>query len=163
MSLSINYHSYFFSKIRSHGGHGKGQDFASLLVDLSCILDTFRRGEIAQNVQQFVWLAFLIVSNRWVAENDHLHVFCPHLVSTRIPALRQTVVLLQCIMLKVGMSSRKPAKSQSTHTRSSISNGLKEIHIDEEVKIAVNLSLERFRYSDHKGINCSFCIYIYFF
>lgn len=90
-------------------------------------------------------------------------MFCPHLVSTRIPALRRTVVLLQCIMSKVGMSSRKPAKSQSTHTRSSISNGLKEIHIDEEVKIAVNLSLERFRYSDHKGINCSFCIYIFFF
>uniref|UniRef100_A0A8C4IFS5 RNA helicase n=1 Tax=Dicentrarchus labrax TaxID=13489 RepID=A0A8C4IFS5_DICLA len=37
-----------------------------------------------------------------------------------------------------------------TPPRGSISSGLKEIHIDEEVKIAVNLSLERFRYSDLK-------------
>ncbi|KAM9338343.1 3'-5' RNA helicase YTHDC2 [Symphorus nematophorus] len=47
-------------------------------------------------------------------------------------------------MSRASPASRKPAKSGS------ISNGLKEIHIDEEVKIAVNLSLERFRYSDEK-------------
>ncbi|XP_044030649.1 3'-5' RNA helicase YTHDC2 isoform X2 [Siniperca chuatsi] len=53
-------------------------------------------------------------------------------------------------MSNAGRASQKPAKSQNTPPRGSISNGLKEIHIDEEVKIAVNLSLERFRYSDQK-------------
>lgn len=76
------------------------------------------------------------------------------MVNTRILALRQSLVLLQGIMLNAGTSSQKPARSRNTPLRSSISNGLKEIHIDEDVKIAVNLSLERFRYSDLKGITC---------
>ncbi|XP_044189523.1 3'-5' RNA helicase YTHDC2 isoform X1 [Thunnus albacares] len=53
-------------------------------------------------------------------------------------------------MSNASTASQKPARSQSTTPRASISNGLKEIHIDEEVKIAVNLSLEKFRYSDQK-------------
>ncbi|XP_026152929.1 3'-5' RNA helicase YTHDC2 isoform X2 [Mastacembelus armatus] len=53
-------------------------------------------------------------------------------------------------MLNVGTVSQKSAKCQKTPTRGSVSKGLKEIHIDEEVKIAVNLSLERFRYSDQR-------------
>ncbi len=60
-------------------------------------------------------------------------------------------------MSNSGTASQKPAKSQNTPPRGSISKGLKEIHIDEEVKIAMNLSLERFRYSDQKGINCFYC------
>ncbi|XP_051268215.1 3'-5' RNA helicase YTHDC2 isoform X4 [Dicentrarchus labrax] len=52
-----------------------------------------------------------------------------------------------CTMLNAATASQKPAR---TPPRGSISSGLKEIHIDEEVKIAVNLSLERFRYSDLK-------------
>ncbi|XP_070706567.1 3'-5' RNA helicase YTHDC2 isoform X2 [Pempheris klunzingeri] len=53
-------------------------------------------------------------------------------------------------MLNAGTGSRPPAKSRNTPLHGSISNRLKEIHIDEAVKIAVNLSLERFRYSDQK-------------
>ncbi|XP_041811123.1 3'-5' RNA helicase YTHDC2-like [Chelmon rostratus] len=53
-------------------------------------------------------------------------------------------------MLKAGAAYQKPAKSQNTRHRGSISNRLNEIHIDEEVKIAVNLSVERFHYSDEK-------------
>uniref|UniRef100_A0A4W6F8G7 RNA helicase n=1 Tax=Lates calcarifer TaxID=8187 RepID=A0A4W6F8G7_LATCA len=49
-----------------------------------------------------------------------------------------------------GTASQKQAKSRGTPPRGSVSNGLKEIHIDEEVKIAVSLSLERFRYSDQR-------------
>ncbi|XP_022600321.1 probable ATP-dependent RNA helicase YTHDC2 isoform X1 [Seriola dumerili] len=49
-----------------------------------------------------------------------------------------------------GTASHKAAKSHSTPPRGSTYKGLKEIHIDEEVKIAVNLSLERFRYSDQR-------------
>ncbi|KAJ0012741.1 hypothetical protein NQD34_017075 [Periophthalmus magnuspinnatus] len=49
-----------------------------------------------------------------------------------------------------GVSSKTLAKGQSIPKRGRVSNGLKEIHIDEEVKISVNLSLERFRYSDQK-------------
>ncbi|XP_073334572.1 3'-5' RNA helicase YTHDC2 isoform X1 [Pagrus major] len=48
-------------------------------------------------------------------------------------------------MSNPGKASRKQAKSQNTPRRCSSSTGL-----DEEVKIAVNLSLERFRYSDQK-------------
>ncbi|XP_078127171.1 3'-5' RNA helicase YTHDC2 [Sander vitreus] len=51
-------------------------------------------------------------------------------------------------MSNAGTASQKPARN--TPPRGSKSRGLKEIHIDEEVKIAVNLSLERFRYSDQK-------------
>uniref|UniRef100_A0A3Q3IHD5 RNA helicase n=1 Tax=Monopterus albus TaxID=43700 RepID=A0A3Q3IHD5_MONAL len=52
-------------------------------------------------------------------------------------------------MLNASTTSQKTAKSQKT-SRGSISKRLKEIRIDEEVKIAVNLSLERFRYSDER-------------
>uniref|UniRef100_A0A8C3ATJ1 RNA helicase n=1 Tax=Cyclopterus lumpus TaxID=8103 RepID=A0A8C3ATJ1_CYCLU len=41
-------------------------------------------------------------------------------------------------------------KSQNTRHHGSFSKGLKEIHVDEEVKISMNLSLERFHYSDQK-------------
>lgn len=53
-------------------------------------------------------------------------------------------------MSHTGLSSKTLARGQSTSKRGRASNGLKNIHIDEEVKIAVNLSLERFRYSDQK-------------
>lgn len=78
----------------------------------------------------------------------------------------ETLFLLQCIMLNAGVSSQKPGKSRNTPPSSSASDRLKKIHIDEEVKIAVNLSLERFRYSDQRGINCYFYFYFiltYFF
>ncbi|KAL7376832.1 hypothetical protein ABVT39_016645 [Epinephelus coioides] len=52
------------------------------------------------------------------------------------------------IMSKSGTASHKPAKSKNTPSCGSISSILKGTHIDEEVKIAVNLCLERFRYSD---------------
>nr|XP_033502301.1 3'-5' RNA helicase YTHDC2 isoform X1 [Epinephelus lanceolatus] len=52
------------------------------------------------------------------------------------------------IMSKSGTASHKPAKSKNTPPCGSISSILKGTHIDEEVKIAVNLCLERFRYSD---------------
>lgn len=58
------------------------------------------------------------------------------------------------------MSSQKPAKRDNLPLGSTINN-LKEIHIDEEVKIAVNLSLERFHYSDHKGIIDFLYFYIF--
>nr|XP_033502302.1 3'-5' RNA helicase YTHDC2 isoform X2 [Epinephelus lanceolatus] len=51
-------------------------------------------------------------------------------------------------MSKSGTASHKPAKSKNTPPCGSISSILKGTHIDEEVKIAVNLCLERFRYSD---------------
>ncbi|KAM9306788.1 3'-5' RNA helicase YTHDC2 isoform 2-T2 [Pholidichthys leucotaenia] len=51
-------------------------------------------------------------------------------------------------MSKGGAALRKLAKNQSTSSRGS--NSHREIHIGEEVKIAVNLALERFRYSDEK-------------
>lgn len=41
-------------------------------------------------------------------------------------------------------------KGHRTPKRGRVSEGLKNIHIDEEVKISVNISLERFRYSDQK-------------
>ncbi|KAM6901867.1 3'-5' RNA helicase YTHDC2 isoform 2-T2 [Lycodopsis pacificus] len=53
-------------------------------------------------------------------------------------------------MSSAGPASQKPAKRQNARPYGSISKGLKEIHIDEEVKIAMNLSLERFHYSDQK-------------
>lgn len=52
------------------------------------------------------------------------------------------------IMSKSGTASHKPAKSKNTPPCGSISSILKGTHIDEEVKIAVNLCLEKFRYSD---------------
>lgn len=64
-------------------------------------------------------------------------------------------------MSNAGMSSQKPAKRDNLPLGNTINN-LKEIHTDEEVKIAVTLSLERFRYSDQKGI-VDFFVFIYFF
>ncbi|XP_028274222.1 3'-5' RNA helicase YTHDC2 [Parambassis ranga] len=55
-------------------------------------------------------------------------------------------------MWSAGANSHKAARSQSKPARGSVSNRLKEIRIDEEVKIAVNLSVERFRYSDQKEL-----------
>uniref|UniRef100_A0A3B5AQ11 RNA helicase n=1 Tax=Stegastes partitus TaxID=144197 RepID=A0A3B5AQ11_9TELE len=53
-------------------------------------------------------------------------------------------------MSNAGAASRKPARSQKTSPHGSSFSGMKEIHIDEEVKIAVNISLENFRYGDQK-------------
>ncbi|CAL9682575.1 unnamed protein product [Knipowitschia caucasica] len=53
-------------------------------------------------------------------------------------------------MSRSGVSSKRLGKAQGTPKKGRGTNGLKEIHIDEEVKISVNLSLERFRYSDQK-------------
>ena len=61
---------------------------------------------------------------------------------------------LQCIMSNPGTASQKQTKSQNTSRHCSSSTGL-----DEEVKIAVNLSLERFRYSDQKGNNVFIVLY----
>lgn len=41
--------------------------------------------------------------------------------------------------------------SQSSQSGSSRARGLKDIRIDEEVKIAVNIALYRFQYTDQKG------------
>ncbi|XP_041666905.1 3'-5' RNA helicase YTHDC2 [Cheilinus undulatus] len=49
-----------------------------------------------------------------------------------------------------GSSSLRPPKNQKSSSRGRSSKGLKDIRIDEEVKIAVNVALERFRYSDDK-------------
>uniref|UniRef100_A0A096MCZ8 RNA helicase n=1 Tax=Poecilia formosa TaxID=48698 RepID=A0A096MCZ8_POEFO len=48
-------------------------------------------------------------------------------------------------------TSQKPSRHQNMSPQGSSSSDSKTIHIGEEVKIAVNLSLERFRYSDEKG------------
>ncbi|XP_013858223.1 probable ATP-dependent RNA helicase YTHDC2 [Austrofundulus limnaeus] len=47
-------------------------------------------------------------------------------------------------------ASQKPPKTRNLSPHGSSSKSAKKIHIDEVVKIAVNLSLERFRYSDEK-------------
>uniref|UniRef100_A0A672ZQ87 RNA helicase n=1 Tax=Sphaeramia orbicularis TaxID=375764 RepID=A0A672ZQ87_9TELE len=52
-------------------------------------------------------------------------------------------VVLQCIMSNVGRASQRKGKSQS-----SITSRLKEIHIDEELKITVGLALERLQYGE---------------
>lgn len=54
-------------------------------------------------------------------------------------------------MSRPSTASSKPAMSQNRQTGSSRAKGLKDIRIDEEVKIAVHISLERFQYSDQKG------------
>uniref|UniRef100_A0A672ZSK1 RNA helicase n=1 Tax=Sphaeramia orbicularis TaxID=375764 RepID=A0A672ZSK1_9TELE len=51
--------------------------------------------------------------------------------------------VLQCIMSNVGRASQRKGKSQS-----SITSRLKEIHIDEELKITVGLALERLQYGE---------------
>lgn len=53
-------------------------------------------------------------------------------------------------MFNAATTSHQPARSHDT-LRSG-NRGFKEIHVDEEVKIAVTLSLERFSYSDETGI-----------
>ncbi|KAI1904626.1 hypothetical protein AGOR_G00007630 [Albula goreensis] len=49
-------------------------------------------------------------------------------------------------------ASPRQAMSQSKQTGFSKSKGLKDIRIDEEVKIAVNISFERFQYSEEKEL-----------
>lgn len=82
-------------------------------------------------------------------------LFSLHSIMTRFPPLRLSPVLLQGIMLNVGLSSQKPSRSQRTFLHSSTTKHLKEIHIDEEFRIAVNLSMDRFRHSDQKGLSLS--------
>ncbi|KAM3850277.1 3'-5' RNA helicase YTHDC2-like [Diretmus argenteus] len=53
-------------------------------------------------------------------------------------------------MSRLSASSSEPARGHNRSSGVSISKGLKDIHIDEEVKLAVNLSLERFQYSEEK-------------
>ncbi|XP_069576764.1 3'-5' RNA helicase YTHDC2-like [Brachyistius frenatus] len=50
-------------------------------------------------------------------------------------------------------ASRKPARGQRASSHHGSSSSHKAIHIDEEVKISVNQSLERFRYSDDKELD----------
>ena len=62
-------------------------------------------------------------------------------------------------MSRPSNASPKPAMGKSKHSGGGgpRGKGLKDIRIDEEVKIAVNISLERFQYSEQKGnIKCSF-------
>lgn len=82
-------------------------------------------------------------------------LFSLHSIMTRIPRLRLSPVLLQGIMLNVGLSSQKPSRSQRTFLHSSTTKLRKEIHIDEEFRIAVNLSIDRFHHSDQKGFSLS--------
>ncbi|XP_071321926.1 3'-5' RNA helicase YTHDC2 isoform X2 [Trachinotus anak] len=71
-------------------------------------------------------------------------------VRSSSPTTEPPLLVSQCIMSTTGTASQKAVRSQSTPPRGSTSKGLKEIHIDEEVKIAVTHSLERFRYSDQR-------------
>ncbi len=65
---------------------------------------------------------------------------------------------------------QKSHSNPSKHTASLKARGLKDIRIDEEVKIAVNIALERFQYSDEKGldplyhrlISDFYCFYIFY-
>ncbi|CAG5867080.1 unnamed protein product [Menidia menidia] len=66
---------------------------------------------------------------------------------------------LRCFLYETGIMFGAPGASQKAGKDQDLASGrprqgsgLREIHIDEEVKIAVNLSLERFRYSDQKEI-----------
>lgn len=79
------------------------------------------------------------------------HYWCDFFCQLSPWLLSQPTVLLQRIMLRAVGSTKKPGKSQKARLRS-IPNALRKIHIDEEVKIAMNLSLERFCYSDQKGL-----------
>ncbi|XP_077399108.1 3'-5' RNA helicase YTHDC2 isoform X2 [Vanacampus margaritifer] len=58
----------------------------------------------------------------------------------------------KCTMSFSRPTLHNPAKSRKAQ-KSSTKSRFKEIHIDEEVKIAINLSLERFRYSDQKEMD----------
>ncbi|XP_043915095.1 3'-5' RNA helicase YTHDC2 [Protopterus annectens] len=53
-------------------------------------------------------------------------------------------------MSRPSTASPRPGKGHSDQTTSTKAKGLKDIRVDEEVKIAVNIALERFRYSDQK-------------
>ncbi|XP_047426501.1 3'-5' RNA helicase YTHDC2 isoform X2 [Mugil cephalus] len=53
-------------------------------------------------------------------------------------------------MSNAGAASQRPVRSRDKGRHGPNSSGVKEIHIDEEVKIAVNNSLDRFRYSDQR-------------
>uniref|UniRef100_A0A672FB70 RNA helicase n=1 Tax=Salarias fasciatus TaxID=181472 RepID=A0A672FB70_SALFA len=64
--------------------------------------------------------------------------------------MRCRVPVLQCIMSNTRAASKKEARSQARPSRGS--KGLKNIHIGEEVKIAVTRSLETFRFSDEKEL-----------
>ncbi|XP_008421313.1 probable ATP-dependent RNA helicase YTHDC2 isoform X2 [Poecilia reticulata] len=56
----------------------------------------------------------------------------------------------KCTMFNAMRAPQKPYRRQNMSPQGSGSSDSKTIHIGEEVKIAVNLSLERFRYSDEK-------------
>lgn len=49
-------------------------------------------------------------------------------------------------------TSQKASMNPSKLSSSQKAKGLKDIRIDEEVKIAVNVALERFQYSDQRGV-----------
>lgn len=53
-------------------------------------------------------------------------------------------------MSKIGAATQKPSMNHNASQHGSSASNFKEIHIDEEVKIAVTLAFERFQYSDQK-------------
>uniref|UniRef100_A0A3Q4M2M3 RNA helicase n=1 Tax=Neolamprologus brichardi TaxID=32507 RepID=A0A3Q4M2M3_NEOBR len=55
-----------------------------------------------------------------------------------------------CNMSKIGAATQKPSMNHNAPQHGSSASNFKEIHIDEEVKIAVTLAFERFQYSDQK-------------
>ncbi|KAL8203526.1 UNVERIFIED_CONTAM: 3'-5' RNA helicase ythdc2 [Gekko kuhli] len=57
-----------------------------------------------------------------------------------------------------GGPSTASAASSSSCPGSGRAKGLKDIRIDEEVKIAVNIALERFRYGDQRGGGGVLCL-----
>lgn len=72
--------------------------------------------------------------------------------------LKKKPFWLQCIMSKNGATPKKVAMCQNAQQRHSTNSSFKEIHIAEEVKIAVSLALERFHYSEQKGMSCFWSI-----
>lgn len=55
-------------------------------------------------------------------------------------------------MSRSNATSQKPNMNPSKQSGSKKARGLKDIRIDEEVKIAVNIALEKFQYSDQRGV-----------
>lgn len=55
-------------------------------------------------------------------------------------------------MAQSNAASHKANMNPSKKSSSLKAKGLKDIRIDEEVKIAVNIALERFQYSDQRGV-----------
>lgn len=55
-------------------------------------------------------------------------------------------------MSRLKGASHKANMNPSKSSGSLKARGLKDIRIDEEVKIAVNIALERFQYSDQRGV-----------